>query len=332
MIIGRRLQRTLRAVVGCAIAAACALSTPAHAQDSGDVTGGLLTGLGDLLGQVALTTLIPTPGTASYNAYLTHNGHVRRTLVIRPVTTTVGAPVLVLLHPRDETPEQIANIADVGRLAAEAGVWVLVPEGVGRTWNDRHALDFVDDVGFLSALLDAVLPIHALDARRVYLAGFSNGGYMAERYACDRAERVAGIATVGAPLRDSVGARCALSLPMPVVQFHGTEDLVVPYPTLLLRSGAVDGARYWAERAGCAPGSAVETVLPNRESPDQTRVRLSRHGACTTGVETRLYTIEGGGHTWPGSPHALYLALLGRTTGDVDATLELWRVLSAYRR
>lgn len=329
------LRRLTMAAAG-ALLALMTMLTPATAVAQEDLVEvpsiGLLPGVGTLLGQLGLTHLIPTPGTVSFEGYIVHGGFARRYLAIRPEVAVPGAPVLVLLHPRDETPEQMANIAAAGRLAAEEGAWVLLPEGSGRTWSDRHYLEFVDDVGFLTALLDQVIPQHRLDASRVYFAGFSNGGYMAERFACDRAERVAGIATVGAPLRDSVGERCALTRPMSVIQFHGTEDVVVPYPTLLLRSGAIDGARYWAGRAGCAIDAPIDSVLPNRESVDITRVRLRQYGGCTAGTDVRLYTIDGGGHNWPGSPHPLYLALLGRTSGDVDATLTLWRALIPHAR
>lgn len=322
----------LKTAAACTLLALVALVLPPRAAAQDLSTADLLPGLGSLLGTIGLTTLSPTPGTASFEGFIVHSGLARRYLAIRPEPASPGAPVLVLLHPRGETPEQIANIAAAGRLAADFGAWVLVPEGAGRSWNDRHSLEFVDDVDFLGRLLDIVIAQNQLDASRVYVAGFSNGGYMAERFACDRAERVAGIATVGAPLRDIVGERCPLSRPMPVVQFHGTSDYVVPYPTLLLRAGAVDGSRYWAGRAGCALNTAVDTVLPNRESVDITSVRLRQYAGCTPGAEVRLYTIDDGGHTWPGSPHPLFQALLGRTTGDVDATLELWRVLIRYAR
>lgn len=277
--------------------------------------------------------ILPTAGTMSYEGYIVQGGLGRRYVAIRPVISAPDAPVLMLLHPRGESPEGMANITAAGRLAAQHGAWVLLPEALRGDWHDNpRRVDGPDDVAFLTALLDAVLPINRLDASHVYVAGYSNGGYMAERLACARADRIAGVATVGAPLRASIAADCPLTRPMPVVQFHGTGDLIVPYRGNGPRTGADEGVRYWASRAGCTPGAVAATVLPNRERRDQTRIVETRYTGCPRNVEIRLYTVERGGHTWPGSAHAAYTGVLGPTSGDVDATLELWNVLSRFSR
>ncbi len=299
---------------------------------SGSERLGIFVNIGIVLDRLGREFVNPTAGTVSYDGYLAHGGFGRRYLAIRPATAVPGAPVLLLLHPRDESPERMANLTAAGRLAAQQGAWVFMPEAINGDWNDTPGLSGTDDVGFISTLLDTVIPINQLDATRVYVAGYSNGGYMAERLACERADRIAGVATVGAPLRAAAENFCPLTRPMPVVQFHGTADVIVPYAGGEGRPGAVEASNYWAGRAGCAAGAIQITALPNRERNDQTRAVLRRHAGCPSGVDVRLYTIDNGGHTWPGSTYSTYTALLGRTSGDIDATLELWSALIPYSR
>ena len=337
-MVRRMLAAVVAAMASLFLAASAAAATNRDATASAVDIGGLLgeleglADLGNLIQQLSREFVNPTLGTVSYEGYLAHGGYGRRYVAIRPLIATPDAPVLVLLHPREETPERMANITAAGRLAALHGAWVLLPEAVNGYWNDSPRPNEVDDVGFLIALLDAVVPTHQLDAGRVYAAGYSNGGYMAQRLACERAERIAGIATVGAPLRASVADICPLSRPMPVIQFHGSADLIVPYAGDGLRPGALEGSRYWAARGGCTADVSSSSTLPNRERRDKTQVVKTRHTGCPKTVEIRLYTVHGGGHTWPGSSQAAYTGLFGRTSGDVDATLELWSALVPFSR
>ena len=65
-----------------------------------------------------------------------------------------------------------------------------------RFWNASDACcdlfqSGVDDVAYLTAVIDDMSARFHVDAKRIHLVGHSNGGFMSHRYACDRAERVA---------------------------------------------------------------------------------------------------------------------------------------------
>ncbi len=290
--------------------------------------------LDDLFQRIGGSFVLPAAGTVNYEGYVESGGLARRFRAIRPSVIQPGAPIVVMLHPRNLSPERMANYVGASTLTSRYGAWVLLPEALYGDWNDDpgsgiNSVGSQNDVAFIVRMVDAVSAAYGLDTRRVYIAGYSNGGFMAERVACERSDRIAGLATVGASLREVLGNGCALSHRLPVVQFHGTGDLIVPYngePTL---KSAVAASGFWARHATCGGGIST-TSLPNPDPFDGSSVTLLRQTGCPSNAEVRLYRINGGGHTWPGSTYALYTAGYGRTSQEIDATVELWAVLSRY--
>jgi polyhydroxybutyrate depolymerase len=74
----------------------------------------------------------------------------------------------------------------------------------------------------------------------------------------------------------------------------------------------------WAALDGCA-SRATTSEVPDRDRGDGTRVERARP-VCPAGREVALYTIQGGGHTWPGGLQYLPEAVVGRMSRDVDAS------------
>jgi polyhydroxybutyrate depolymerase len=179
-------------------------------------------------------------------------------------------------------------------------------------------------VGFVRALLDTLERELNLDPRRVYATGISNGAMFSYRLACDLPGRFAAIAPVAGALPAELAPGCAHTQPVSVIAFQGTADPLMPY----LGGGA--GRRrvlsaersiaFWGTRAGC--GGEVTVADPIDKMTDGTRVRVTTFSGCGPGLAVELYTIEGGGHTWPGGPAAG--ARVGRVSQEVDATDVIW--------
>jgi polyhydroxybutyrate depolymerase len=159
----------------------------------------------------------------------------------------------------------------------------------------------------------------------MYAMGFSSGGMLSHRLACELSDRVRAIAAVGGTLAESVAASCAPARPVSVLMFHGTDDALAPYgggrtqrgrggPTLSFN----DAQLRWARWNGCAPGP-VRRTEPDA-ARDGTTVERTLYGSCRDGVEVEAFTIHGGGHTWPGTPEPVSRRLLGKTTRDISAT------------
>ncbi|MEU8802026.1 PHB depolymerase family esterase [Spirillospora sp. NPDC048819] len=139
-------------------------------------------------------------------------------------------PLIVALHGGLNDPEYVRQQSGLDEVADEAGYVVAYPEGLLGTWNAGACCWFarwagVDDVAFLDKLIDTLVEQGVADPRRIFMTGFSNGGGMAYRYACERSARVAGIAVVSGAL--AIG--CTPDHPTSVLAFHGTWDPSVPY-------------------------------------------------------------------------------------------------------
>ncbi len=277
--------------------------------------------------------IIPFAGTSSYSATLTYQGLVRNYIVIRPTkTSTTPAPAMFLLHPRDTDILPMANLSLAGRLAANYGTWVFIPQAYTGQWHDDPSptgsqSTLPDDVGFLSALMDVAVKQNGIDAKRIYVAGYSNGGFMSQRLACELTSKIAGMGVVSAALRTPLAASCRPTLALPVVIIPGTADPIVPYNGNSTTDSAAQTATFWLNNNRCIGAPSI-TNYP-KVSGDGTTVSLSRYGTCTTGSEVRVYTVQNGGHTWPGSPFT-GMAMVGYTSRAIDATMELWNVLSTY--
>jgi polyhydroxybutyrate depolymerase len=249
---------------------------------------------------------------------------VRRSYLLHlPASRQEPMPLLLVFHGGGGTASNIAEHTGLSPAATPRGYAVVYPDGVGGHWSDGRATRAgADDVGFVRVLLDSLRRELPLDSRRIFATGISNGAGMAFRLACDLPGVFAAIAPVAGGLPTELENRCAAAPPISLVMFQGTLDRLMPYDggDLSQRRGrvlpATTTATVFARLDGCA-GEPEVAAEPDTVT-DGTRVRRATYAGCREGHAVVLYTIEGGGHTWPGGPpvgHAV-----GRVTRDLDAT------------
>ena len=232
-------------------------------------------------------------------------------------------PLLLVFHGGGGTASNIAEHTGLTPAATPRGYAVVYPDGVNGYWSDgRAARAGADDVEFIRLLLDSLRRELPVDPRRIFATGISNGAGMAFRLACDLPGTFAAIAPVAGGLAAELENRCATPAPVSLLTFHGTRDRLIPYDggDLSLRRGrvlpATKTASLFARVDGCAEPPVV-TAEPDTVT-DGTRVRRSTYPGCRDGRDVVLYTIAGGGHTWPGGPPVG--RAVGRVTRDLDAT------------
>ncbi len=244
---------------------------------------------------------------------LTHDGVTYRYLVHVPpgYDPTVRTPLVLNWHGLTSNARQQRFFSDMDPVADAHGFIVAYPDSPDGSWNTGYCCAFLapnrDDVGFALALVEELKTRACIDERRVYSTGMSNGGYMSHRLACDHAEVFAAVAPVAGTLSVST---CSPSRPIPVMHFHGTADMNLPYGGRPGVPSVRETLQAWADRDGCA---REPTVTFSRD--DATCETWTR---CNGGVEVRLCTFQGEGHCWPGQA----VCPFGAATTTLDASEE----------
>lgn len=281
------------------------------------------------LGAHADAVVNPTALTQTHLKTVRNGLFQRDILFIEPAPADDGPyPVVVLLSYLGGSPGPMANLVGAGELVRDQHYIVVVPQSVSGIWNYNPLTKIINDVDFLDQVIDITLSSTSADPDRVYMAGYSNGGLMTYAYACQRAHRLAAAATISSNLRTGIKRRCSPDAPLPFIQFNGDADQLVPYDGNLITVSSRNTARFWAKANGCAT-TPSHSSLPD-DVNDGTTASLMTFSGCRDDATVRLFTIHGGGHTWPGRPEVQ--PALGRTGQDIDATQRLGHLFSEYSR
>lgn len=231
-------------------------------------------------------------------------------------------PLVVAFTGLGLTPEAFTTFTGLPTAGSDAYGFLLAivsPADPTQTWDTQGSTD----TDYASAAIDAVEADYCVDAARVFLVGFSDGGGMAQAAACRLADRVAAIGVVASAFQS-----CRADVPM--IAFHGVDDAIVPFeggaaPPPADQTRIFPNVRRavseWAKAGGC---DGLATI--SRATPD---VELSTYKRCRRGDgEVLLYAAIGAGHTWPGS--AEEIAQLGATARQIDATTLMWQFFESH--
>jgi len=236
-------------------------------------------------------------------------------------------PLVISLHGGAMWGAAQRETSQWNRVADEHGFLVVYPSGTGlarqRAWRAGLGPDHMKDVRFLSELIDALKENYNIDATRVYADGISNGAGMAFKLSCTLSDRIAAVGMVASAVF-LPWAECPDHRPVPMIAFHGTADRMTRYhggtlwPSVARNNEFPDIPTWtanYARRNRCA-ANPVDSLV----AADVTRLEYTN---CADDAAVVLYTIQGGGHTWPGgSPMPEWFA--GTTSNSVDASRQMW--------
>jgi polyhydroxybutyrate depolymerase len=247
-------------------------------------------------------------------------------------------PVVIALHGLAGNPQGFRGMTGWEEIADRETLLVAYPHGSSfpLRWNTSPAfrIEATDDVQFVADLITDLGNVATLDEDRVYVAGFSNGAGMADLLACDLADRVAAVGLVQGK-GENDPALCAPSRPVPVIAFFGMDDPIASsdYPAWFFalmnlspdpedRAGVplATWVQGWVRRNGCDP-------LP-QDLPRQGDAAAVGYTECQDGAEIHVYSIPGGGHTWPGGEN---LPFFGGVS-PVNASELIWSFFEDHPR
>ncbi|TPG28202.1 esterase [Mycobacterium hodleri] len=243
--------------------------------------------------------------------------------------------LVVNLHGGGGTGRIQELLTHYDNVADEHGFAVVYPDGIDRNWADGRGASApdrqgVDDTGFLAALANNLVAQYGINPGRVFATGMSNGGFMANRLGCDRADVFAAIAPVAATLGSNVG--CQPSRPISVMVTNGTADPLVPFGGGMMRGAGGTSdivsppnmAARWRALDRC-PSDVANATLPGSAPVDQATA-----SGCADGTEVVSLQVEGGGHLWPGG--LPYPTLKGVATNAFDQSETSWSFFDRHGR
>ncbi|MBK8962178.1 MAG: PHB depolymerase family esterase [Candidatus Competibacter sp.] len=281
------------------------------------------------------------PGFKTVN--LSHGGRERSYLLYVPASlkTSRPTPLVMVFHGGGGHAAGIVRTTNLHQIAERHGFIVVYPNGTGAqqgrrlSWNAGSSPprgyaenQNVDDVGFVSAILQQLKRSYNIDPRRIYATGLSKGGMFAYRLGCDLSDQLAAIAPVAGSL---TYAQCRPSQTVAILHIHGGNDQNVPLEggrgaysaQMASYPSALRGLDQWRQRNNCA-------ATPLQSSVTADTHRFSYQG-CKNGADVTYYVVRGGGHGWPGStPNAKQQGRGIYLSHQLSASEEIWKFFAAH--
>jgi polyhydroxybutyrate depolymerase len=287
-----------------------------------------------------------------------HEGRERhyRIHVPQQIREDQPVPLVLFLHGGGGTAD-VASRMGMTTVADRHGFIVVYPEAIDKHWNDgrdsqlfREHDERINDVAYLTSLVDTIGEARRIDRGRIFVAGVSNGGFMSQRLAIEESQLFAAagilIATMGEPL----SREFAPEHPVSVLFMNGTEDPLVPYDggevgnnlprrrvsssTKPSRGNCIatdDAVQLWLDRNGLDNTQpTVATLDDNEHDGSQVEVSLWSGGESNTSVA--LYRVVNGGHTIPGGAQYLPARLVGKRNEDIDGLETVWQFFATRAR
>ncbi|MDP9101354.1 MAG: alpha/beta hydrolase-fold protein [Actinomycetota bacterium] len=320
------------------------------------------------LGSLTASSTVTVTGAAVNNVVMTSVGPRPYLLYVPPgYTAGTAMPLVINIHGAGANDYLQEQTSQLNRLALQKGFIIAYPMAFESQWNAGGccygAQEFgagtsaapVDDVAYISTLIDTLEGAYTIDRHRVFATGISNGGLMAMRLGCQLSDKIAAVASVAGGLQ--LGGdltSCAPGRHVSVMEIHGTTDSDIPYNGGAGAFGHVfqsvaDTRNTWLAVDGI-PASSATTVLTSgiatctayTASSDEVRICMVAPPALLTdpvtaageGLGRGSYPpvtsarYDGGGHAWPGGERfALYADW---PTRDLDANSVIWDFFVAH--
>jgi polyhydroxybutyrate depolymerase len=221
----------------------------------------------------------------------------------------MALPVVIDLHGAGGNGKQQQGMSGFNSLADKEKFLAIFPDGVDGYWNvddtccGTAGKQKIDDVGFLKAIITGLSSQTCIDAKRIYVSGFSNGGGLAHRMGCDAADVIAAIVPTATDLRTQP---CKSARPISMMEIKGMADSLEPYDGGVVGPeggqytdvGAKASQKLWADIDKC---TGTTTTNDNY---------CESYTQCADGVEVDLCSL-------PNTDHSTYSNSLGFNVASV---------------
>lgn len=179
------------------------------------------------------------------------------------------------------------------------------PDAATENWeegckcNKPHRLG-IDDIGFISTLIDTLHSFYKIETGKVYAAGFSQGGLFTHNVACKLDSKIKAAAVVASPMSVPLAQDCKDQHKMNILMIHGKSDAVLQYNGFtdtkpsdgdFSLHSSPETLNHWARKNGYT-GNAIRSFHPS--SRNYVLDSYKENGKATV----QLFSINFGGHSW----------------------------------
>ena len=244
-----------------------------------------------------------------------------------------NTPIVFNLHGGSSTAEELLNyISDMRSLSGNEKFILVYPQASTDAngipiWIlggvNSKATD-VDDVGYISHLIDRISEFYSVDRDRIYVTGFSNGGYLSFELACKLSSKIAAFASVAGHMFIDTYNECSPTHPTPFLSINGTEDNYDGIGEYYLP--VENSNNYWIEYNNTDLNPNV-VDLEDINTSDGSTVKYYSWKNGSNGVEIDHYKVIGGEHTWPSLNSN---SDKGESNGDIDSDRIIWEFFSRF--
>ena len=276
-----------------------------------------------------------------------HQTYQRKFMVHFPpnFNTSTQRALVLNLHGGSGNMVNAQGFSMLNPVADQNNFIVAWPQGYGIappgfSWADGRNTSAdqagVDDIGFIDKLIDTLITRYNVDTNRIYICGFSNGGFMVQRLACQLPDCFAAMASLGSSMDTVLYQNCNPSKPVPMAFFNGTADPAMPYGGGPMQNPQVTPVvpvdttvQFWVAHNNCQTANPVFN-FPDTFTTDNSTAELYNFTNCDCNVDVKFYKLINGGHTWPGVYVASQASVLGNTNRDINASVELWNFFNTH--
>lgn len=270
--------------------------------------------------------------TSSYaqwqNKGFTHQGNARQYRVYKSPNYNASNPasMVLTLHGLGDNMTNFSGIG-MNNVADTANIIVVVPQAMtdafaGTAWNSGagysgyYPNSTIDDVAFMSALIDTIKTNYAINPNRVYACGFSMGGFMTNRLAVALNNKITAFASVSGTFGDGLPSYVP-NKKLSIAHFHGTTDGTVPYAGNASGIGADSLVKFWFSNDVCNT-TPIHTSLPDIQSDGYT-IDHYKYIAGQNGTEVEFFKVTGADHVWL------------TAANDISYTVEIWKFFNKHK-
>ncbi len=259
-----------------------------------------------------------------------------RSYAINELETKKLKPLIIALHGGGSRWDKFTYKTTQSTLLNAANnkqAVIIFPQGIKNHWNDgrKHLDNDINDVSFISSLIDYSIKNYGVDKNKIYIVGFSNGGFMSMRLAIELSDKITGAAAVSAQLSEAIQHK-KMKGNVSFMLINGSQDPIVPYKGGEMKSFRFAKSRgtllstqetlnYFLVANQCSKDK--EKIYFNNKKFDKTSISIENYDNCDHNTKVKLITVNKGGHTWPGGKQYLPVKLIGKASREIDAGKEV---------